>query len=96
MFLAIVISSFVAGAVLSLRFRVFVLGPATLFAAISTVAISFASGLSGGIIILAVLAVMASLQCGYVAGVAAAYLAARISATRHSVPRRTWKPLPFY
>src|ERR1700733_12359185 len=57
MFLAIVISSFVAGTIFGLRFRVFVLGPAILFATVSTVAISFANGLSGGTIILAVLAV---------------------------------------
>jgi hypothetical protein len=95
MFLAIVISGFVAGAILGLRFRVFVLGPAILFAAIGTVAISFANGLSGGTT-LVVLAVMVALQCGYVAGVPTAYLAARTSAARNSVRRRTWKPLPFY
>jgi hypothetical protein len=96
MFLAIVISSFVAGTILGLRFRVFVLGPAILFATVSTVAISFANGLSGGTIILAVLAVVATLQCGYIASVATAYLAARTSTARNSVPRRTWNPLPFY
>ena len=83
MFLAIVISGFVAGAILGLRFRVFVLGPAILFAAIGTVAISFANGLSGGTA-LAVLTVMVTLQCGYVAGVATAYL-------EHVPPELNWQ-----
>jgi hypothetical protein len=66
MILAIVISGFIVGCILSLRFRVFVLGPALLFAAISTSAISSTNGFGGGTIVLAVLAVMISLQCGFV------------------------------
>jgi hypothetical protein len=48
MIFAIVISGFVFGCVLGLRFRVFVLGPALVVAAISTAAISSANGLVEG------------------------------------------------
>jgi len=88
---AIVISAFIAGIILGSRFRVFVLAPAILLATISTVAITFANGVSGGAIVLVVLAVMVSLQCGYVAGVAIAYFA-----ERSKLSRRTWRPSPFY
>jgi hypothetical protein len=91
MILAIVISGFIVGCILSLRFRVFVLGPALLFAAISTSAISSADGFGGGTIVLAVLAVMISLQCGYVVGLGASYITER---TR--LPTRAWKPLSYY
>jgi hypothetical protein len=91
MILAIVISGFVVGYILSLRFRVYVLGPALLFAAISTSAISSANGFGGRTIVLAVLAVMLSLQCGYVVGLGASYITER---TRF--PIRAWKPLSYY
>jgi hypothetical protein len=91
MSVAIVISGFVAGIILSSRFRVYVLLPAILFAIISTVAITFADDVSGGGIVLVTLAVTISLQCGYVAGVAAAYFAERSKS-----PRRTWRPSMFY
>ena len=91
MFLAIVISGFVAGAILGLRFRVFVLGPALLFAVISTAAISSANGFGGGKIVFTVLAVMVSLQYGYVVGLGASYITERIW-----LPIRAWKPLSNY
>jgi hypothetical protein len=91
MFAAIVIFAFAAGIILGTRFRVFVLAPAILFAIISTVPITFANGISGGASVLVALAVIVSLQCGYVAGVAAAYFA-----ERSKLPRRTWRPSPFY
>jgi hypothetical protein len=70
---------------------VFVLVPAISFAIISTVAIAFANGVSGGAIVLMTLAVTVSLQCGFVASLATAYFA-----ERSKLPRRTWRPLPFY
>jgi hypothetical protein len=70
---------------------VFVLVPAISFAIISTVAITFANGVSGGAIVLMTLAVTASLQCGCMASLAAAYLA-----ERSKLLRRTWRPSPFY
>jgi hypothetical protein len=91
MIFAIVISGFVFGCVLGLRFRVFVLGPALVVAAISTAAINSANGFGGGRIVLAVLAVMVSLQCGYVVGLGASYITER---TR--LPIRAWKPLSYY
>jgi hypothetical protein len=78
MFEAIVISGFVTGAILGSRFRVFVLVPAILFGIISTVVVSLASGVNLLTSFLAVLAVLTSLQCGYVGGVVAAYFAARM------------------
>jgi len=91
MFAAIAIFAFVAGIILGSGFRVFVLVSAILFAIISTVAITFANGISGGAIFLVTLAVIVSLQCGYVAGVAAAYFA-----ERSKLPRRTWRSSPSY
>jgi hypothetical protein len=93
MFEAIVISGFVAGAILGSRFRVFVLAPAMLFATVSTVAVSFANGVNLFTSFLAVLAVLASLQCGYVGGVVAAYFAARINRAERT---KFWKPSQFY
>jgi hypothetical protein len=87
MIFTIVISGFVFGCVLGLRFRVFVLGPALVVAAISTAAISSANGFGGGRIVLAVLAVVVSLQCGYVVGLGVSYITER---TR--LPIRAWTP----
>jgi hypothetical protein len=88
MFEAIVISGFVTGAILGSRFRVFVLVPAILFAIISTVAVSLASGVNLLTSFLAVFAVLASLQCGYVGGVVAAYFAACIKLPHRADNRR--------
>jgi hypothetical protein len=77
MILAIVIVGFVVGTILSLRFRALVLLPALLFAAITTVAICFANRTGAGIVVLAVLAVMGSLQCGYLAGSVVRYIIAQ-------------------
>jgi hypothetical protein len=88
---AIVISAFVVGIILGSRFRVFVLVPAILFAIISTVAITFANGVGGGDIVLMTVAVTVSLQCGYVASLAAVYFA-----ERSKLPGRAWRPSPFY
>ena len=96
MFEAIVISGFVAGAILGSRFKVFVLAPAMLFAAVSTVAINFANGVNLLTSFLAVLAVLASLQCGYVGGVVAAYFAARIKLPHRAERAKLWRPSQFY
>ena len=96
MFEAIVISGFVAGAILGSRFRVFVLAPAMLFATVSTAAVSFANGVNPLTSLLAVLAVLASLQCGYVGGVVAAYFAARIKLPHPAERTKFWRPSQFY
>jgi hypothetical protein len=96
MFEAIVISGFVVGAILGSRFRVFVLAPAMLFASVSTVAISFANGVNLLTSVLAVLEVLASLQCGYVGGGVAAYFAARIKLPRRAERTKFWRPSQFY
>ena len=91
MFAAIMISGLAAGAILGSRFRVLVLVPAILFGAATTVAIGVASGINLPAVALAVLAVLASLQCGYIGGFAAAYLPERTK-----LSRRTWRPSQFY
>jgi hypothetical protein len=96
MFEAIVISGFVAGAILGSRFRVFVLVPAMLFATASTAAGSFANGANLLTSVLAVLAVLASLQCGYVGGGVAAYFAARIKLPHRAERTKIWRPSQFY
>ena len=96
MFGAIVISGFVAGAILGSRFRVFVLAPAMLFVTVSTVAVSFANGVNLLTSFLAVLAVLASLQCGYLGGVVAAYFAARIKLPHRAERTKFWRPSQFY
>jgi hypothetical protein len=96
MFEAIVISGFVVGAILGSRFRVFVLAPAILFATVSTVAVSFANGVNPLASFVAVLAVLASLQCGYVGGVVAAYFAARVRLPHWAERIKFWRPSQFY
>jgi hypothetical protein len=96
MFEAIVISGFMAGAILGSRFRVFVLVPAMLFATVGTAAVSFANGVSLLTSVLAVLAVLASLQCGYVGGLVAAYFAARIKLPHRAERAKLWRPSQFY
>jgi hypothetical protein len=95
MFAAIAISGFVAGAILGSRFRIFVLAPATLFATVSTVALSFANGVNLLTSFLAVLAVLASLQCGYAGGVVATYFAARIKSPHRAERTKLWRPSQF-
>jgi hypothetical protein len=96
MFEAIVISGFVAGTILGSRLRVFVLVPAMLFATVGTATVSFANGVNLLTSVLAVLAVLASLQCGYVGGVAAAYFAARIKLPRRAERTKIWRLSQFY
>jgi hypothetical protein len=96
MFEAIVISSFATGAILGSRFRVFVLLPAILFAIMSTVAVCLANGVNLLTSFLAVLAVLASLQCGYVGGVVAAYFAARIKLPHPAERTKFWRPSHFF
>jgi len=96
MFEAIVISGFVAGAILGSRFRVFVLAPAMLFATVSTLAVSFANGVNPLTSFLAVLAVLASLQCGYIAGVVATYFAAHMKLPHRAKRIKFWRPSQFY
>ena len=76
---------------------------AMLFATASTVAVSFANGVNLLTSFLAVLAVLTSLQCGYVGGVVAAYFAARIKffAAGIKLPHwaertKIWRPSQFY
>jgi hypothetical protein len=94
MFEVIVISGFVAGAILGSYFRVFVLVPAMLFATVGAVAVSFANGVNLITSFLAVLVILASLQCGYVGGVVAAYFAARIKLPHQRT--KFWRPSQFY
>ena len=96
MFVAIVISGFVAGAILGSRFRVFVLVPAMLFATVSTVAVSLANGVNLLTSFLAVWAVLASLQCGYVGGVVAAYFAARSKLPHRAERTKFWRLSHFF
>ena len=96
MFEAIVISGFVTGAILGSRFRVFVLVPAILLAIISSVAVSLANGVNLLTSFLAVFAVLASLQCGYVGGVVAAYFAARIKLPHPAERTKFWRPSYFF
>ena len=91
MFAAIMIIGLVAGVILGSRFKVFVLVPAILFATANAIAISFAHGLNLPATVLAVLAVLTLLQCGYFGGVTAAHFAVRTK-----MPRRTWRPSQFY
>jgi hypothetical protein len=96
MFEAIVISSFVTGAILGSRFKVFVLVLAILFAIISTVAVNLANGVNLLTSFLAVSAVLASLQCGYVGGVVAAYFAARSKLPHRAERTKFLRPSHFF
>lgn len=63
------------GAILGTRFRVFVVVPAIFFAAAIVVAIGYVNGLSGRTLSLALLAMLVSLELGYLVGCfGAAYL----------------------
>jgi hypothetical protein len=96
MFEAIVIFGFVTGAILGSRFRVFVLVPAILLAIISSVAVSLANGVNLLTSFLAMFAVLASLQSGYVGGVVAAYFAARIKLPHPAERTKFWRPSHFF
>jgi hypothetical protein len=86
--LAMAILGAAIGAVLGSQFKMFVLGPATLFAVCCTVAAGFVRGLSAYDVLIATLAILSSLQCGYFAGgVAASYLSVQTK-----MPRRSWTP----
>jgi hypothetical protein len=56
------------GAILGTRFRVFVVVPAIFFAAAIVVAIGYVNGLSGRTLSLALLAMLVSLELGYLVG----------------------------
>ena len=76
--IAIVIFGVGLGAVLGSYFKIFVLGPAILFAAAATLAVDFVREVSPSTIVLAIVAILASLQFGYLAGgIATAYLSMR-------------------
>jgi hypothetical protein len=76
--LAMILFSTAIGIILGSNFRIFVLGPAILFASSATLAAGFVSSVSFATITLAVFAVLASLQIGYVVGgIAAAYFGLR-------------------
>ena len=66
--LAFCIVSTIVGVILGLRFKVFVLGPATLLATAAITAIGIASGHDARAIALTVFGTTASLQIGYFAG----------------------------
>jgi hypothetical protein len=84
----IIILGAVAGAVLGSHFRVFVLGPAILLVSAATVTACFTRGIDAHTIVLDALAVLLSLQFGYViGGVAATYFRVQTK-----LPRPTWTP----
>ena len=86
--LAMIIFGAAVGAILGSQFKMLVLGPAILFAIPGTAAAGFIRGIDPHDIVLAVLAISASLQFGYVVGgIAAAY---RSVQTR--LPNRPWTP----
>jgi hypothetical protein len=62
------IVSTIAGVILGLRFKVFVLGPATLLATVAITVTGIASGHDARAIALTVFGTTASLQIGYFAG----------------------------
>jgi hypothetical protein len=67
-----------------------------LFATVGTVASSFANGVNLLTSFLAVLAVLASLQGGYLCGGVAAYFAARIKLPHRPERIKFWRPSQFY
>ena len=71
-----------AGVVLGTHFRVFVLGPAVLLVSPATLTACFTRGIGAHTIVLTALAVLFSLQFGYVMGsLAATYFRANQAAT---------------
>ena len=75
------------GAILGTRFRVFVVVPAIFFAAAIVVAIGYVNGLSGRTLWLALLAMLVSLELGYLVGCfGAAYLVGPDKPRRAIVP----------
>jgi ethanolamine transporter EutH len=80
------------GLILGAHFKMFALGAAIPFACAATVAAGFINGMDAHTIVLAVLAVLVSLQVAYVVGgVAAAYFSVQIK-----LPHRTWRPSQYY
>ena len=74
----IVIFGAALGAVLGSHFKIFVLGLAMLFAAAAALAVDFVRDASPSTIVFAIVAILASLQFGYLAGgIATAYLSTR-------------------
>jgi hypothetical protein len=86
--LAMAIFGATVGAFLGSQFKMFVLGPATFFALSVTVAAGFARGLGLHEIALVVLAILASLQFGYIAG----GVAALFFSMPTKLPYRIWTP----
>lgn len=83
--LAIAILGAALGIVLGSQFKMLVLGPAIFFALTATVAGGFMHGIDPRDIALAALAILASLQLGYVVGgVVVAYL------SETKLAHRTW------
>jgi hypothetical protein len=90
--LAVIILGAAVGLVLGAYFKMFALGPAIMLASAATVATGFINGMDAHIVVLAVLAVLVSLQVGYVVGgVAAAYFSVQTK-----LPHRTWMPSQYY
>jgi hypothetical protein len=84
--LAIAIFGAAVGVVLGSRYKMIVLVPAMVLASVATFAVGFASGADPHSIVVAILAIVVSLQFGYVSGgVAAAYLNVQTK-----LPHRTW------
>jgi hypothetical protein len=86
--LAMAIFGAAVGALLGSQFKMFVLGPAILFALSVTVAAGFARGLDLHDIALAVSAILASLQFGYIAG----GVAASFFSVQTKLSHRSWTP----
>ena len=77
------------GIILGSNFTVFILAPAILLTAAATLAAGFANDADFGVIVFAMLAMLASLQVGYFAGGIAA-------ACQSKAPGSTWKSSRYY
>jgi hypothetical protein len=90
--LAIIVLGTAVGAILGSHFKIFILGPAFLLASSATVVAGLIGKVDAHTIVLALLAILAALQFGYVVGgVAAASLSVQTN-----LPNRTWTPSQYY
>jgi hypothetical protein len=84
---AIVIFGAALGAVLGSHFKIFILGPAMLFAAAAALAVDFVRDVRPSTIVLAIVSILASLQFGYLTGgIATAYLSMRFKRSGNWTP----------
>jgi ethanolamine transporter EutH len=89
--LAMTVFGATVGALLGSQFKMFVLGPAILLALSVTVAAGLIRGVDLHDIALAVSAILASLQFGYIAG----GVAASFFTVRTKLSHRSWTPSQF-